>query len=117
MMGSDVATRIKDDELVLLNGGFMDMFNLTCYPNVAPLAENQDFDSLHINIQPKKVKAIVKLYPEHLSKPPLGMAALTAWRSGAEFFRGMLLFFLRIWPAFVIGTLVWYGYRKLAVRK
>lgn len=64
MMGSDVATRIKDDELVLLNGGFMDMFNLTCYPNVAPLAENQDFDSLHINIQPKKVKAIVKLYPE-----------------------------------------------------
>ena len=67
--------------------------------------------------QPEVAEVQVILNPEHLSKPPLGMAALTAWRSGAEFFRGMLLFFLRIWPAFVIGTLVWYGYRKLAVRK
>lgn len=64
MMGSDVTTRIKDDELVVLSGGFMDMFNLTRYPNVASLVKGQDFDSLHINIQPKKVKAMAKLFPE-----------------------------------------------------
>ncbi|MBO9151996.1 helix-turn-helix transcriptional regulator [Chitinophaga sp. GCM10012297] len=64
MMGSDVIAEIKNGETVLLGGGFMDMFNLASYPNEAPLQKDQDFDSLHINIQPGRVKEIVKLFPE-----------------------------------------------------
>lgn len=64
MMGSDVIAEIRNGETVLLGGGFMDMFNLASYPNEAPLQKDQDFDSLHINIQPQRVKEIVKLFPE-----------------------------------------------------
>ncbi|MGN7722619.1 helix-turn-helix transcriptional regulator [Chitinophaga sp. 22620] len=64
MLGSDVITMIKDGKPVLLGSGFMDLFNLTRYPNEAPLQKNQGFLSLHINIQPKKVKELVKCFPE-----------------------------------------------------
>jgi hypothetical protein len=67
--------------------------------------------------QPEIAEVQVILNPERLSEPPLGRAALTALRSGAVFFRGLLLFFLRIWPVFVIGALGWFAYRRLAVRK
>ncbi len=64
MMGSDVIALIKEDRPVLLGSGFMDLFNLTSYPNEAPLQKDQDFTSFHLNIQPKKVKELVKMYPE-----------------------------------------------------
>ncbi len=64
MLGSDVVTMIRSGETVCLGSGFMDMFNLTRYPNEAPLQKDQGFLSLHINIQPKKVKELVKWFPE-----------------------------------------------------
>lgn len=64
MLGNDVITMIKDGKPVFLGSGFMDLFNLTRYPNKAPLKKNQGFLSLHINIQPKKIKELVKRFPE-----------------------------------------------------
>ncbi len=64
MLGSDVITMVKDGKPVFLGSGFMDLFNLTRYPNEAPLQKNQGFLSLHINIPPKKVKELVKNFPE-----------------------------------------------------
>lgn len=55
--------------------------------------------------------------PERLSRAPLGVAAVTALQGGLEFCRSLLLFFLRMWPAFLVGALAWFAYRRLALKR
>ncbi|MBO9151999.1 DUF4349 domain-containing protein [Chitinophaga sp. GCM10012297] len=67
--------------------------------------------------QPEMTDVQVVLNPERLSRPPMGVAAVTALQGGLEFFRAMLLFLLRLWPVFVIGALTWFAYKKLALKR
>lgn len=67
--------------------------------------------------QPEVADIQVVLNPDRLSRPPLATAAVVALNRGAEFFRALLLFFLSIWPAFVLGALGWFAYRKLGLKR
>ncbi|RPD41831.1 DUF4349 domain-containing protein [Chitinophaga barathri] len=67
--------------------------------------------------QPEVADIQVVLNPERLERAPLSTAAVSALHGGAEFFRALFLFLLMVWPAFVIGALAWFLYRRLNLKK
>ncbi|WP_142688040.1 DUF4349 domain-containing protein [Chitinophaga polysaccharea] len=67
--------------------------------------------------QPQVTDEQVIVNPERITRAGFGTELLVALRGGAEIFRNLLLFFIRLWPFILAGVLAWLAYRKLLWRK
>lgn len=63
--------------------------------------------------QPELADIQVVANPRQITRAGFGTEILTALRSGTELLRGLIIFFIQLWPLWLILVLGWIGYRKV----
>lgn len=63
--------------------------------------------------QPELADIQVMANPRQMIRAGFGTEILTALRSGTELLRALIIFFLQLWPLWLILLLGWIGYKKI----
>lgn len=67
--------------------------------------------------QPQVADVQVIVNPDRIVRAGFGIELWTALRNGVDIVRNVFLFFLQLWPFFLIAIAAWFGYKKISARK
>lgn len=63
--------------------------------------------------QPDVADVSVVVNPATITRAGFGAEIVNAMRNGIELLRGIILFFIQVWPLWIIAFVGWIGYRRL----
>lgn len=85
--------------------------NLSILENVAYSTVTVEFFS------PQVADVQMVINPDNYTQAGFGTQTLMALSNGVSIMRGIFIFFLQLWPLWIIATLLWLGYKRFLFKR
>lgn len=82
------------------------------------IVENVAYSTITVQLfQPQVADVQIALNPASVTRAGFGTETATAFRTGVNVIRSIFIFFLQLWPLWIIAILLWFGYKRLLFKR
>lgn len=82
------------------------------------ILENVAYSTITVQLfQPQVADVQIALNPASITRAGFGTETATAFRTGVNVTRSIFIFFLQLWPLWIIAILLWFGYKRLLFKR
>lgn len=82
------------------------------------IVEDVAYSTITVQLfQPQVADVLITLNPASYSRAGFGTETATAFRTGVNVIRSIFIFFLQLWPLWIIAILLWFGYKRLLFKR
>ncbi len=82
------------------------------------IVEDVAYSTITVQLfQPQVADVQIALNPASVTRAGFGTETATAFRTGVNVTRSIFIFFLQLWPLWIIAILLWFGYKRLLFKR
>lgn len=82
------------------------------------ILENVAYSTVTVELfSPQVADVQMVINPDNYTQAGFGTQTVMALRNGVSVMRGIFIFFLQLWPLWIIATLLWLGYKRFLLKR